>query len=100
MTSAVFGMREPATTMPLMTESASVTKSTAMTPSAVTASKLVSTATPSAIMTPSIMIPSVTVSTAVVWMAPSVSVGWISTAVTVTVIYVVAALSRNQTNQE
>ena len=79
-----------------MREPATVTKSAIMAESAMTTSKVVSIVTPSTAVTPSIMIPSVTktVST-VVWMAPAVAVGRVSTAVAVTVIYVVAALGRN-----
>jgi hypothetical protein len=79
----------------------------------VTAGKLVSIVTecavPKSIMVKSVpMIPSVTVTVStVVWMAPAVSgavgVSGISTAVAVAaawVTYVIAALSRNQTNEE
>jgi hypothetical protein len=100
MASSAAMSREPATTV--TSESATVTfESTTVTKSAVTASKVVSIMIPSAAVTPSAMMPIVmipvtpTVST-VVWMAPAVAVGRISTAITVAaVIFVVAALSRN-----
>ena len=89
---------------------ATMIESAAMAKSTVTAGKLVSTVTKSIMIKSVTTIPSVTptVST-VVWMAPAVSisravgVSGISTAVAVTaawVIYVVATLSRNQTNKE
>jgi hypothetical protein len=93
-----------AAAMSLMTESAAMTKST------VTASKLVSIVTESTMIksvTESAMIESVIKSvtvTTVEWMAPAaVGVSGISTAVAVTaawVTYVIAALGRNQTNEE
>jgi hypothetical protein len=82
-----------------VTESATVAKSAIMAESAMATSKVVSIVTPSTAMTPSIMIPSVTKTVAtVVWIAPAVAVGRISTAVTV--VGVVAALSRNEAKEK